>query len=112
MGLLAVDTWLDGLRAGDSNDARRALLAFIRWAAVGHAVVLSGCALYAWQLGQRIRRDGRFPPIAQPVLRDTRILTGATAHRRGALAQAAGVGLLAAAVASVVAAFALVARMA
>lgn len=110
MGIVATDAWLARLRAGDSDEARRALLAFVRWGSVGHASVLSGFAVYAWRLGGRVRRDGRFPPIGRAVLRDTRILTGAAAYRRGALAQAAGIGLLAVAVASVVAVFALVAR--
>ena len=111
-GLVVGDGWLAAQRAADPDDARRALLVVVRWAAVGNAVVMGGFAAYAWRFGRRVRRDGRFPPVGHPVVRDTPILTGAPAHRRGAWAQVAGVALAVLAVASLVVVLVLAGRLA
>lgn len=48
-----------------------------------------GVAGYIWYLGGRVVRAGRYPPPRARVLRDTTVLTGQAAVRRGRLAQAA-----------------------
>jgi hypothetical protein len=85
---------------------------FLRWAAVGSAVVIGGFAAYAWRFGRRVRRDGRFPPVGHPVVRGTPILTGALARRRGAWAQAAGIAMAVLALVSLVVVFVVAGRLA
>ena len=53
-------------------------------------------ASYMWHLGGRIRRAGRYPPLGFMIVRDTPVLTGAGARRRGRVLQMLG-GVLAAA---------------
>lgn len=48
---------------------------------------LLGFTIYFWRLGARIIRSGRFPPPGQAVVRDTFILEGPPARRRGRLIQ-------------------------
>jgi hypothetical protein len=110
--IFVVDDWLASQRVADPEAARRALLRFVRWAAVGNAVVMAGFAAYAWRMGCRIRRDGRYPPLGQMVVRDTAILTGTPARRRGAAAQAAALVLVVLALVSLVGGVVLAARLA
>jgi len=66
-------------------------------AAAALVLVLPLCAfaLYLWRLGGRVTASGRFPPPDTPVLRDTRVLEGAPARRRGQIIQALAALLLA-----------------
>ncbi len=57
---------------------------------VGIAIItlgpLLGFAWYLWSLGRRTVRAGRYPPPGLRVTRDTPVLTGQAARRRGRLA--------------------------
>lgn len=66
-------------------------------AAAALVLVLPLCAfaLYLWRLGGRVSASGRFPPPDTPVLRDTRVLEGAPARRRGRVIRALAALLLA-----------------
>jgi hypothetical protein len=46
-----------------------------------------GLAGYCWHLGQRILRAAQYPPPGLRVVRDTPIVTGDAARRRGRLVQ-------------------------
>ena len=52
------------------------------------AIPLLLFAAYFWRFGGRIVRAERFPPPGAGVLRDTPIVTGSAARRRGRLLQA------------------------
>jgi hypothetical protein len=55
--------------------------------AVAFVVPLLGFAAYFWRLGERIVRAERFPAPGLAVTRDTVVLRGSFARRRGRLAQ-------------------------
>jgi hypothetical protein len=55
--------------------------------AVALEVPLLGFAAYLWRLGARIIRTGRFPAPGVAVARDTVVLRGGEARRRGWAAQ-------------------------
>ena len=69
---------------------RRSRIAFSALTAltVGPTLVMS---VYCWRLGQRIVREGRYPPAGLRVIRDMPVLTGGTARHRGRWLQALGV---------------------
>jgi hypothetical protein len=60
---------------------------------------MAAFAAYFWRLGSAVRRAGRFPPPGADVVRDTWVLTGDEARRRGRLIRAFALLLLAVAVA-------------
>lgn len=47
------------------------------------AALVVGASYRIWQIGQAARRAQRYPPPGFPVVRDTRVLAGAAAQRRG-----------------------------
>jgi hypothetical protein len=51
---------------------------------------------YVWRLGSSVCREQRFPLAGQRVVRDTPIVSGAVAVRRGVRLQWVGVGVIAA----------------
>ena len=53
-------------------------------------------ALITFGLGERVKRDRRFPPAGAKFIRDTPILEGDAALRRGTLLQVLALGLFAA----------------
>jgi hypothetical protein len=52
-----------------------------------------GAAIYVWRLGRRVVRTERFPPPGLRVTRDTPVVTGTAAGRRGRLIQAFAIAL-------------------
>jgi hypothetical protein len=60
-------------------------------------VPLVGFAVYLWRLGSRILRERQFPPSGWTVVRDTAILRGPAAARRGRVVRGAAALLLVAA---------------
>ena len=61
---------------------------------------LLGCAAYVWRLGRSIVRAEKFPPPGRAVVRDTVVMRGSAARRRGRLIQliAAALALVACAI--------------
>lgn len=55
-------------------------------------------SVWAWRLGTRVLDEGRFPPQQMKVVRDTVVLRGVHARRRGRVLQGLGVVLAAAGV--------------
>jgi hypothetical protein len=85
-------TWIDG----DGPATRTRRLAILRWTV---PALLAGSVLAAaawlWRLGARIVRSNRVPPAGVRVVRDTPVLSGDEARRRGRLLQALAVMLVA-----------------
>lgn len=48
-------------------------------------------SVWAWRLGTRVLDEGRFPPQGMKVVRDTVVVLGVQARRRGRLLQGLGV---------------------
>jgi hypothetical protein len=87
-GLLAIPwltSWRAELQSTGGPEAIRQLL-----------MAISVCGTFAigwyvFRLGQRVCREGRFPPAGARLIRATVVHTGADALRRGRWAQLAGV---------------------
>ena len=81
--------WLDGnIGALAQNPVAGALVAVV----FVFPVVLIG--LYLLRIGYRMIRFQRFPPPNYAVIRDTRVLTGLQAIRRGRIIRMLGIALL------------------
>lgn len=68
-----VERWLGGLQALDPAEAARRLATALRWVGVLMAATVAGFGLYAWRIGARVLREGRFPPAGLAVVRETHI---------------------------------------
>jgi hypothetical protein len=93
-GLVAFEGWLDEVRRLAPADAGRALRTAFAWIS-GSAIVLSlllGLSLL--RLGLRIQRAAQFPLPGTRVIRDTTILRGDVARRRGKVFLGFGVVLM------------------
>lgn len=89
----ALEAWV----TRDPEQIRSRLrLAFVVMA-LAVALPVLGLAGYFWRLGERINRAERFPAPGTLVMRDTVVLRGAPARRRGRLMQLVAVFLVAAA---------------
>lgn len=76
------------------EEAPQMLLAALQWSSLFVLLGVAGFGLYVWRLGTRIHRFERFPPPGMTVIRDTVVLQGAAARRRGRLVQAIGAVLV------------------
>ena len=84
----AIELWID-----EDPPARLQTLALL---AALSMLPLAAAATYVFRLGHRIVRAERFPPPGTTVLRDTVVLRGRAARRRGRLLQGLAVVLIAA----------------
>lgn len=92
-GLLVLQAWLDDVRNMAVADARRILAAAFVWTGAIAVASLLGLALYLWRIGARICAAARFPLPGARVVRDTVVLHGGAALRRGRFLQWAGAAL-------------------
>jgi len=83
---LAVDHWLGGVLLEPAL-ARPALAAALRWSSAAVSLMVLAFAVYSFMLGRRIMQAQRFPLPGVAVIRDTVIVEGAAALRRGLLIQ-------------------------
>ena len=90
--LPAVSGWV-----ADDVEGRLPLVAAILAAMPSLPLVAFG--VYLWRLGSRVVDTSRFPPRDMPVIRDTPVVEGVVAVRRGRMLRAAGIGLVGAAMA-------------
>lgn len=111
-GYFALEAWLADVRLREVAEARRALPAALRWTAVAAGGGAAAFGIYAWTLGAKVARAQRFPPPGQPTVRDTRVLEGAAARRRGRIIQAIGLVLAVLGVALVLLVFFVAGRLA
>ena len=92
--IVGLQHWLDSLRVRPVLEARQALATALLWSTGAICVVILAVAAYAWQLGARVRDASRFPPPGMRVIRDTVVLHGPAAGRRGKLLQGLAVALV------------------
>lgn len=85
-----VQDWLADVMLLPSPIAVQKLLTALAWSVAFGSVALVALGIYVWRLGARICVAGRFPPPGTRVIRDTVVLFGAAAIRRGKLIQGAG----------------------
>jgi len=94
IGLVVFRDWLDDVRRMPLADARRLLPAALAW--IGGTAFLSVFLLgfYFWRIGTRIRAAAQFPLPGARVIRDTALLRGDVARRRGKVMQRIGAVLV------------------
>jgi len=93
VGLWALQRWLDSVAAG-SPGAGSQLLAVSALIVGVNVLALAVLGIYLWRYGARVRAASQFPPPAARVIRDTPVLRGAAALRRGRLLQGFGVSFV------------------
>jgi hypothetical protein len=92
-GFLLLQSWITDLQSRPPREALAALLTALRWSTAVMTALLLGFAGYLWHFAARVRRDQRFPPEGQRVIRDTRILQGEMALRRAGVLRVLSVAL-------------------
>jgi hypothetical protein len=75
------------LRGNDFARARDALAALFLYSIAGSALLTTSVCVYLWRMANRIRDTLQFPPPGTRVIRDTIVLRGEQAARRGRLLQ-------------------------
>jgi hypothetical protein len=89
-GLWTVLRWLDGMRE-PSPASMAQLLAASVWLMGTTIVLLAALGAYFWHYGKRVRAASLYPPPGARVVRDTVVLRGTAALRRGMVFQGLGV---------------------
>lgn len=87
LAYVALDQWLARVLAQPAAGAKATLLGFLVWTIAGTAVVAAALAFHVWRFGRRVVSAARFPPPGVAVVRDTVVLEGAQASRRGVVIQ-------------------------
>ncbi|MBI1736814.1 MAG: hypothetical protein HYR51_16730 [Candidatus Rokubacteria bacterium] len=90
-----IGVYRPGLEAWIDEDPPARLRAMAILASLG-MLPLAAAATYMFRLGRQIVRAERFPPPGATVVRDTVVLRGRAARRRGLLIQGLGLFLVAA----------------
>ena len=83
VGFFLLQHWIADLQARPPEEALPLLIDALRWAVLILCVLLGLLTVYLWTLGNRVTSDSRFPPHGQRVIRDTTVLEGDAAMRRG-----------------------------
>lgn len=94
-GLVVLEAWLAALRQLDPAESAPRLVATLLWVTGATSLVVAAFGVYAWRLGGRVCASLRFPPPGVAVVRDTPIIEGIAARRRGAILRALGIALVA-----------------
>jgi hypothetical protein len=84
-----VQQWLDSVRQASTASAVQLFAALVGLMGLT-IVLLVAFGVYLWQYGRRVRAASMFPPPGAKVIRDTPVLRGPPALRRGLILQAAG----------------------
>jgi len=82
------------LRGNDFERARDALAAAFLWSIAASALLTVPAGIYLWRMGSRIRSALQFPPPGLRVIRDTVVVHGEPAARRGRALQGLAVLLV------------------
>jgi hypothetical protein len=98
-GLWAFEVWLDSVKQKPSDEALRLLLSALVWLVGTAFFALLLLGVYFWRWGKRIRATAQFPLPGSRVVRDTVVLRGEAALRRGRVLQGTAVALVSCALA-------------
>ena len=101
--LAALRGWLEATLHMPATAAMDTLRSALAWVSGSAAALLIVLGIHLWRQGIKVRFVARFPLPGSRVLRDTVVLNGATAVRRGTALQALGAVFALAAVAVLVA---------
>jgi hypothetical protein len=93
VSLSLFDAWLAKLARLPPEAALRELRSAFLWLAGIGSAALGALAAYLWRLGSRARTVRLFPLPGSRLFRDTAVLHGGAAVRRGIVIQALGVAL-------------------
>jgi hypothetical protein len=93
VALLALQSWLSGVAQAARSTAQVQLLAAFGSLVGISCLALLVLAIYLWRIAARVLAAQQFPPPGMRVVRDTPVLRGAAALRRGRIIQGIG-GLL------------------
>jgi hypothetical protein len=96
--LAGMQHWFAQLKHLPAAAAQTQLLSAFAWAFATVCASILWLAASLWRSGTRVCRAAQWPLPGSRVIRDTPILRGSTAARRGRLMQGAGVALLVCAV--------------
>jgi hypothetical protein len=94
LSLLAFQDWLNDVGHLAPADARRKLVSALAWLSGTSFAMLVLMGMHLWRSGARVRAAARFPLPGMRVIRDTVVLYGADANRRGRIMQSIGAALL------------------
>jgi hypothetical protein len=94
LGLWGFEVWLDGVKQMPLDQALRLLLSALVWIVGSTFFALLLLGLHLWRWGKRIRAAGQFPLPGSRVVRDTVVLHGEAALRRGRILQATAAALI------------------
>jgi hypothetical protein len=93
-GLVALQIWLSGLAQPAAVSSQGQLLAAFAGLVGTACVSLLALAVYLWRTAGRVLAAGQFPPPGMRVVRDTPVLRGTKALRRGRIIQGVSVVLV------------------
>jgi hypothetical protein len=94
LSLWALQGWLAGMAHAAAPVAQRQLLGAFAWLIGVSCVSVLTLAAYLWRTGARVLAAAQFPPPGMRVLRDTAIVRGPAALRRGRVMQGMGAVLV------------------
>jgi hypothetical protein len=95
VALLTLQSWLSGVaQEAPTAVAQAQLLAVFGWLVGISCVALLILAIYLWRTAAQVLATQQFPPPGMRVVRDTTVLRGAVALRRGRIIQGIGVLLV------------------
>ena len=93
VSVLAFEDWLADVGRRPAGEAKTALVAAFAWLGGTSVVGLLAVAVHFWRVGIQVRKVGQFPLPGTRVVRDTVVLHGEPALRRGRIAQAIAAAL-------------------
>jgi hypothetical protein len=88
--LLALQSWLSGVAQAAPSTARTQLLIAFGGLVAISCVTLLAFAVCFWRTAGQVLATQQFPPPGMRVIRDTPVLRGAAAMRRGRILQSIG----------------------
>lgn len=109
---VAASRWMSSVLALEPAEARRALAGALRWMTAGLSVLVVAFGAYLFAFGRKIVKFERFPPPGAAVIKDTEVLEGSRARKRGMLIQVVSALLIVTALALPWVAFQMAARIA
>lgn len=94
IGMFVLQRWLGGLEALPAAEARAPLLVALAWILASTCLLVVALGACAWRFGSQVRSGMQYPPRGTRVIRDTAVLHGEAAQRRGRWIQALGGALV------------------